>query len=179
MLKLVNDTAYLTNNQIRSMFTSYPQFEFDDAPDLPIITDTEGTFANNPEGVFITDIADTVHAYGGATYIFGAVTVYDVGRTINRLGNKLGKQVVRLRILHEILHHYNLDADRIDDWFILEKHPILALLYQVFGKSSGETWIGSAIQEQFYRFLLSTIEISHTEIEFRIPERTYQGLLIN
>lgn len=167
-LYLINKSEAVSDEDITS-YLSFIEWKQNDR--ILIIIDSQGTFGMDSRAVYITDKTDSIKGYAGATYVYGATTAYDIAGTIDRLGAALGRKVVLLRIWHEVLHHYNQDADGIDKW--LADKPLLRFLYHI---SSPERSLGAWVQEQFYLCLTGQID-EYFDSKNKMDKRTYQGIL--
>lgn len=129
---------------------------------------------NSPLGLVITSDKPAGRICG-ATYPYGSVTIYWTQEDIDRTG-ELAEAVFKLRVIHELLHHFNKPADNIRDW--LADKPILEYLFYDVANGSGETPIGVAIQELFYRDLCKDIHEEEFNVEYNMGRRMSNGLLL-
>lgn len=167
----------LSLNQLKCMLSDYNFCRLDIcAPCVDEITTQTNlglqTFLNLSDGLLITP--DNPGKYGGVTYPFGAATVYwtqeDKGRT-----GCLANKVLKLRIVHELLHHFDKPADDIEIWF--DNHPLLEVVYKILGLSSGENIFGMYVQDRFYRELASDIDEDEFNEDYCIYDRDFRGRL--
>lgn len=129
---------------------------------------------NSPFGLHITDQKPPGRICG-ATYPYGSVTVYWSQDDIDRTG-ELAPAIFKLRVIHELLHHFNKPADNIADW--LKDKPIYEYLFYEIGKGSGETYLGAAIQMLFYKDLAKDINEEEFNNTYHIKNRMSNGLLL-
>ena len=169
---LRNDSS-VSDEHLLSLLESYStHFQIEIDPDMGLTLDyMDILFPDTPFGIYVTDRHGD---YGGLAFVYGAVTVFwtkdDIKRTFG-----INDRVLRLRIVHEILHHFNRPCHDIEIW--LESQSHIWRLMWVFGGKSGETFLGTLVQNRFYNSLLADVVESIFDEENDIGNRNFRGEL--
>ena len=169
---LRNDSS-VSDEHLLSLLESYStHFQIEIDPDMGLTLDyMDILFPDTPFGIYVTDRHGD---YGGLAFVYGAATVFwtkdDIKRTFG-----INDRVLRLRIVHEILHHFNRPCHDIEIW--LESQSHIWRLMWVFGGKSGETFLGTLVQNRFYNSLLVDVVESIFDEENNIGNRNFRGEL--
>ena len=169
---LRNDSS-VSDEHLLSLLESYStHFQIEIDPDMGLTLDyMDILFPDTPFGIYVTDRHGD---YGGLAFVYGAATVFwtkdDIKRTFG-----INDRVLRLRIVHEILHHFNRPCHDIEIW--LESQSHIWRLMWIFGEKSGETFLGTLVQNRFYNSLLVDVVESIFDEENNIGNRNFRGEL--
>lgn len=171
---LMKNDSSVSDEHILSLLEPYSShFQIDIDPELGITLDyLDIPFPDSSIGIYITDKHSE---HGGLAFIYGATTVFwtedDIKRTVG-----INDRVLRLRIVHELLHHFNKPCHDIEQW-LLTKNKIWSFLWVIGGKS-GETFFGTLVQNKFYNHLLEDVFESPFDEINHISDRNFRGELL-
>lgn len=173
----VRCNAEISLNNLKELLSDYHFCRLDVCAQSvdEILTETnlgKQLFLTIPDGLLIS--SDNPGRYGGVTYTFGAATVYWTEEDKQRTG-KLQNRVLKLRVIHELLHHFDKPADDIEEWF--DNHPFLEVVYKILGHSSGENIFGMYVQDIFYRELCLGLNEERFNEQYCIEDRDFRGRL--
>ena len=171
---MIRNDSSVSDEHLLSLLESYgTHFQVEIDPEMGLTLDyMDIPFPDTPMGIYITDKHGD---YGGLAFIYGAVTVFwtpeDIDRTMG-----INDRVLRLRMVHEILHHFNQPCHDIEGW-LKTQCRIWSFLWAIGGKS-GETFFGTLVQDRFYNDLLKGVVESIFNEDNRISERNFRGELL-
>lgn len=169
---LRNDSS-VSDEHLLSLLESYgTHFQVEIDPEMGLTLDyMDLPFPDTPFGIYVTDQHSD---YGGLAFIYGAVTIFWTKEDIQRTFG-INDRVLRLRMIHEILHHFNRPCHEIESW--LESQSRIWRFFWIFGGKSGETFLGTMVQNRFYNSLLNDVVESIFNEENQIGNRNFRGEL--
>lgn len=169
----------------RFLLRDYP-FTVEDGSDLEVewrkvVVNTDGgleypdeeyPFPLSQYGVLITDCDNY---YRGLTKPYGQTSVYwnedDIKKT-----KLLRSIVLKLRIVHEVAHHFGLPCHDIDKWIV--NYPFLYLLWTLGGRGKRYSLLDCICQECYYQHLFEGFSEDAFNKEYNMSNRMPNGVLI-
>lgn len=129
-------------------------------------------FPKDQYGVLITELDQY---WRGLAKAYGQASVY-WSKTDERKTMCLAPLVFRLRIVHEVLHHYNLPCHDVDIW--LKDHPFLRLLWIIGGSGKRYSLFECLCKDLYYKYLLDGFDEEEFNRVNDMDNRRPNGTLI-
>lgn len=184
--KIDSSLLDLTLDDYREMLSKYP-FSVEDGSDIEIIwregvvstyngIDYTGVLYPFPDDQYSVLITDCDNHYRGLTKVYGQTSVYWDESDIHKT-KFLWRWVLRLRIAHEVLHHFNKPCHDIEEW--LADKPLLSLLWVLGGSGYRYSICECLCKDLYYDYLFAGLDEQQFNVENRMDERAPNGVLIN
>lgn len=175
------DIKQYSLSELQSLLEKYP-FSIGDGSDLKVVyspvsvygetQDKEYPFVDSQYGVLITDFEDK---YRGLTSEYGRASIFWSESDEDAYGC-LKATVLRLRIAHEVLHHFAKPCHDIEKW--LEDKPFFKMLWRISGSGSRVNLGMCLCQDMFYDYLFEGLDEEQFNKDNLMEYRTSSGMLI-
>ena len=179
------ETTRFNLDVIREMCSKYP-FAVEDGSDLEVkwrdvnVAKSDGSivhldeqypFAESQYGVLITDLDQY---YRGLTSTYGQTSVY-WSKSDEKKAKWLSYTVMRLRMAHEILHHFNKPCHDIEKW--LADKPFLSILWVIGGSGKRYSLFECLCKDMYYDYLFRDIDEDAFNALNDMERRSPRGVL--
>lgn len=178
----------ITLEYLRDLLKKYP-FKVEDGSDITlewrsvkVADDDKGIvspeekypFPNSQYGVLIKELD---YYYRGLTQGYGQTSVYWSDTDVKRM-KIYSNWEFRLRIAHEILHHFDKPCHDIEDWFEYDNHKFLKLLWKIGGSGNRYSFAKCFCQDIFFDYLYKDIDEDEFNRVHQMDKRNPHGKLI-
>ena len=179
----------ITLDKLKTMLKKYP-FKVEDGSDIGIEwrkvsvnTDNDGLVKPEEEYPFPLSqygvlIIECDLYYRGLTRTYGQTAVYWSKTDVKR-GLIYKDWIFRLRIAHEILHHFDKPCHDIEEWFDYDNHKFLKLLWKIGGSGKRYSFFECLCKDIFYDYLYRDINEEEFNKKHDLENRTPRGALKN
>lgn len=181
MLFKVETEAPYDFNTVKELLEPYPII-VEDGSDLEVewrVSYVNGEltepypFPVSQYGVLVTELDQY---WRGLARAYGQASVY-WSETDRKKAKWLSHEVFKLRIIHEVLHHFDLPCHDIEDWLV--NYRFLKFLWWLGGSGKRYSFFECLCKELYYQYLLDGFDEEEFNRVNNMDNRTPGGILIN